>query len=121
MAKFLNVDRVIDSALDYLKVKTDILKLDILERLSGLAALLISFLVVFIVFMFFIAFLSLTIGNALNDALESSFWGYAIISFLYFLFLIVIIYVLRSGKLKNIIESTVAKSLEIGAKDEDYE
>jgi uncharacterized membrane protein len=121
LAKFLNVDRVIDSALDYLKVKTDIIKLDILERLSGLAALFISFLVVFIVFMFFIAFLSLTIGNVLNDALNSSFWGYAIISFLYFVFLLVIIYVLRSGMLKSIIESAVAKSLDISDKDEDYE
>lgn len=121
MAKFLNVDRVIDSALDYLKVKTDILKLDILERLSGLAALLISYTVVFIVFMFFMAFLSLTIGNVLNDAFDSSFWGYAIISFLYFIFLLVTIYILRSGVLKKIIESTVAKSLDISGKDEDYE
>jgi uncharacterized membrane protein (DUF485 family) len=121
LAKFLNVDGVIDSALDYLKVKAEILKLDILERLSGLAALLISFLVVFIVFMFFIAFLSLTVGNALNEALDSSYWGYAMITFLYFLFLLITIYVLKSGIMKRAIESAVAKSMKTSDKDEENE
>ena len=112
MVKIFNIERLIDSVLDYLKVKADILKLDIIERISGLVAFLISFLIIFIGSLFFIAFASLTIGSLLNEILESSYLGYAIVTTVYFIMLMIVVYFLRSGRLQKTIESIVVSAME---------
>lgn len=118
MAKIFNIDRLIDAVLDYLKVKADILKLDIIERISALVAVIISFLIIFIGFLFFIAFASLTIGSLLNQILESSYLGYAIVTTVYFILLMIVVYYLRSGKMQNTIESIVVRAMEKTEEDD---
>lgn len=112
MAKYFNIEKLLDTIIDYLKVKADLLKLDVIERISGLVALLISFLIIFIGFLFFIAFASLTIGSLLNGVLNSTYLGYAIVTSVYLVLLLIVLYILRSGKLQRIIEDAVIAAMD---------
>lgn len=112
MAKFFNVDKLIDTIGEYVKVKVDLVKVDLIERLSGLGALLISFLTIFMISLFLLAFISLAFASYLNVVLNSLYAGYLIVSGFYLLLVIIIFFVLKSGRLKAMIESAVLKSME---------
>ncbi|MEQ8714284.1 MAG: phage holin family protein [Cyclobacteriaceae bacterium] len=118
MAKIFNVDRLIETVTDYAKVRIDLLKVDLIERISGLAALIITFLVIFMLGLFLMAFASLTLGSFLNEVLESSYLGYLIVTVFYVIILTVVVIILKSGKLQAFLETIVAESMQTSEEDE---
>jgi hypothetical protein len=118
LAKIFNVDRLIETVTDYIKVRIDLLKVDLIERISGLAALIITFLVIFMLGLFLMAFASLTLASFLNEVLQSNYLGYLIITTFYVILLSIVVFVLRSGKLQSFLETIVAESMQTSEDDE---
>ena len=109
MADFLKVGKLIENLTGFIKVKIELLKLDIVEEISkGIAGLFTMFIVAIIGLMVLI-FGSLTVGVIINQYYESNYIGFLIISGFYIVILIVAIMVARSGKIAEKIEEELVK------------
>lgn len=118
MAKIFNVDRLVESVSNYVKIRIDLLKIELIERISGLAALIITFLVIFMLGLFLMAFASLTLGSFLNEVLASTYLGFLIITIFYIILLVIVVFILRSGRLQGFLETIVAQSMQTTEEDE---
>jgi uncharacterized membrane protein YqjE len=86
-----NMDRMIDHLVDFVETRLEILKLDFKEEsVRVIAKLLTGSLIVLFSTLFFI-FFSVMIAIILNEALESSYLGYAILAAFFLLILVSIL------------------------------
>ena len=108
----IKIDKLIESITSYLKIRFDIMKIDLIEKVSSSIANVISNSVLFIILLFVLAFASLTIGSILNSVLESQYLGYAIITGFYLIIYCFIYYIAKSGKLKSFLERELWKEKE---------
>lgn len=106
----LNFSKIKDTLTDYLKVKFELFKLDMTEHISNILAQLIAFLVILIVLTFVILFLSIGLSQYFNTVLESNSLGYVIVAGIYFIALLIVIYLLKSGKLKSFFETALTSN-----------
>ena len=114
MADFLKIGQLIENLTGFIKVKIELLKLEILEEVSKGIANLFALLLVTIIGLFVLAFGSLTVAILVNQHFESDYLGYLIITGFYAILLLVIIILNRSGKLTQLIEDElIHKSKEI--------
>jgi hypothetical protein len=102
-----NFSKIKEALEGYIKVKLELLKLDIAEHLSKLLAQLAAYLVMLSFFGLVVAFLSLGAAFFLNDVFESSSLGFVVVSGFYTILLIVIFVLLKSGKLKSFFENKI--------------
>ena len=61
------MDKLIESISKFLKEKFDVMKGDIIERISSIISRLITFFILFLILMFLIGFLSIAAANLIND------------------------------------------------------
>ena len=114
MADFLKIGQLIENLTGFIKVKIELLKLEILEEVSKGIANLFSLMVVMILGVFVLAFGSLTLGVFMNHLFESQYLGYLLITSFYLILFVVVIILTRSGKLVEWVEDLlVRKSKEI--------
>ena len=86
-----NMDRMIDHLVEFVETRLEILKLDFKEEsVRVIAKLLTGALIVLFSTLFFI-FFSVMIAIILNEALESSYLGYAILAAFFLLILVSIL------------------------------
>lgn len=111
MTKFLKIDELIDTLTEYIKIKLELIKLNMVEELSEIIAHVIALFLILTVFMFFLAFGSITLGTFLNHLWESSYLGYATVTGVYLVILLFFVYLLRSGKLKEAVEEQISKNM----------
>jgi uncharacterized membrane protein YqjE len=102
----LNIDNLIKSLTGYIETKVELTKIEAKEAISKIAAKIMLYISLFIISQFTIAFISLTVGTILNEILDSRFAGFAIVSVVYILILIVI-FIKKDAILKNISEKTL--------------
>lgn len=107
----VNLNKLKEALSGYVKIKIELLKLDITEHLSQVLSRIIALLIVFIMSMFVLAFVSLALANYLNDLWGNSFGGYLVLSGVFTLFLVFILYLLKSGKLKAFLESNMVNNI----------
>lgn len=114
MADFLKIGKLIENLTGFIRVKIELLKLDILEEISKGIASLFSLVVLLILGLFVIAFGSLALAVFLNSHYESPYLGYLVITAFYAVLLVVAFLLARTGKLTDFIEEQlVNKSKEI--------
>ncbi len=112
MPKLLKIDALIEAIINFLKVKFEIVKVDIIEKLSALVANVVVFMIAFSIFMFFLIFFSFFMATMLNEQLESMFWGYGIVASFYLLIVIIMLILLKSGKIQGLIERAIISATE---------
>ncbi len=98
-------NNLIDKISEYIRLKGEKLKLEIITQISRLLAHLVAFLFIAVIGVFFLIFASLSLGAYLNWVLDSTFLGYLIVGGLYFIILIGIFFLLRSNKIQNWLET----------------
>ncbi len=114
MADFLKIGQLIENLTGFIRVKIELLKLEILEEISKGIATLLSLIVIMILGLFVLAFGSLTLAVIINNYLASPYLGYIIITGFYTVVLIIVFLLSKSGKLTDLIEQQlVNKSKEI--------
>ena len=107
----VNLNKLKEALSGYIKIKIELLKLDITEHLSQVLSRIIAMFVIFIISMFVLAFASLALASYLNDLWENSFGGYLVLSGIFTLILAFTIYLLKSGKLKVFLESNIITNI----------
>ena len=107
----IKIDKLIDSITSFLKERFDIMKVDLVDKISSAVSRLISFFVLFLILLFVIGFASITLGNYLNEILESSYLGYSIITLFYIIIFIGLYAFSKLGKFKSLIESEFKKGI----------
>ncbi|MFY0651043.1 MAG: phage holin family protein [Cyclobacteriaceae bacterium] len=101
----ININKLKEALAGYVKVKVEMLKLDITEHLSKILSQLIAFLIIFIIATYVLAFASFALANFLNDLWGNSYGGFLVLSGIYLVLLLTIVYLLKSGKMKKYLES----------------
>lgn len=107
----IKIDKLIDSITSFLKERFDIMKVDLVDKISLAISRLITFFVLFLILLFVIGFASITLGNYLNEILESGYLGYSIITLFYIIIFFGLYAFAKSGKFKNLIESEFNKGI----------
>ncbi len=103
----LNFNKLKEALAGYLKVKIELLKLDLTEHISRILAQVIAFLIIFIVGMFALAFASVALANYLNQLWGNAYSGYLVIAGLYLTISLIILYTLKSGKIQKQLEDKI--------------
>lgn len=97
--------KLVDKISEFIRLKGEKIKLDIIAKVSKILALFVTFLVIFIFGVFFILFISFALSEYLNTVLESNFYGYLITSGIYLLMLVIVVLVFRSHKMQKWLEN----------------
>ncbi len=113
----LNLNKIKETLSGYLKVKIELLKLDLTEHISKILTQVIAFLIIFIIGMFVLAFASFALANFLNDIWGNTYAGYLVLAGVYTIVLLIVLYFLKSGKMKQYLESNIVG----GISDEELE
>ena len=121
MADIFNIGGIKKAFTDYLKVKFELLKLDISEHLANILAQVIAYLIIIIMASLVLAFVSLGISFLLNDLLNSSYLGFMITAGFYFLILLVVFTLLKSGKLKSFFENQLVQNSDLDLEEKEDE
>ncbi|CAN5460147.1 hypothetical protein BH23BAC1_BH23BAC1_02650 [soil metagenome] len=107
--KPLNIGKLLSNLKDYASVKFKLVKIDTSVAASkGIAWGALGF-VLFLLSIFTLIFFSITIGLILNALLNSSFWGFVIVTLLYIILLVVLISMRE--KIVNKISKTIQNSI----------
>jgi hypothetical protein len=94
---------------DYLSARLKLLKLDLYEKTAAVLASLFSSLVIAFLSLVLLLFLSITLGFYLGNILNSNALGFLIVSGIYFLLLLPVIFFSRNIIEKMIINRLLAK------------
>ena len=81
-------DSLIGNLTGYLDTRIDIVRLEVQEKVATTLIATLHGVSLAILALFFLIFLSVFAGLALNDALDSSFWGFGIVTGFYLVLLI---------------------------------
>ncbi len=100
------INKLLEKITEYLRLKGEKLKLDIIAQISRIMAHVLAFLFLGIIAFFLFIFLSLALGAYLNQVLESTYYGYLIVAGAYLVLLITIFLLLRTNRIQNWLEST---------------
>ena len=112
------INKLLDKLTEYLRLKGEKLKLDIISQVSRIMAHVLAFLFLGIIAFFLFIFLSLALGAYLNELLESEYYGHLIVAGVYLVLLITIFLLLRTNRIQNWLEATFIKISENTDSDE---
>jgi hypothetical protein len=102
-------DKIIDKLTDYLKLKGEQIKLEIMGHVARVLAHVIVFLLISLLLLFFGLFFMLSLAVVLNYAFGSEYLGYVVVTGVLLVLLIVIGSMLRSGKVQKWFETLILK------------
>ena len=109
MSKILPINRLIDKLTDYIKLKGEQLKLEILSHVARVLAYAITFIIIGLIAAFLGLFAALTLVVYLNYLLDSVFLGYIIVSGLLLVLLLIFVLLLKTEKIQRWLEAMIIK------------
>lgn len=121
VSDILKINKIKDLLSKYIKVKVELLKLDLTEHISNIIAQVIAYLIILLMSMFVLGFASLAVAHTINEYYGSRQLGYWVISGVYFVMLLVILFFLKSGKLGSLIESKISEAADTAHEQEGEE
>lgn len=83
--KIFDFNKLIETVSAFIETKIELLKLDLQEQLVQVMARLLAWSVLILSILTAVFFLSLGLSVALNEVLESAYWGYFIVAGVYIL------------------------------------
>jgi uncharacterized membrane protein YqjE len=97
LLKLLKFDSLKNTAIDYVETRIELIKAEAKDTTMVAMRAALIYGSIAILGLFFALFLSLTIALALNALLDSTFWGFAIVTGLY-LIMVVTLFLLRDSE-----------------------
>lgn len=107
----LNISKLKETFAEYIRVKLELFKLDLTEHLSNVLAQMIAYLVILVISGLMVTFLSIALAHFLNTFFENEATGYLIVAGIYFVFLLLVFFLLKSGKLKAFFETKLLENI----------
>ena len=121
LLKLLKVDSLIHNLTDYIETRIALIKADVKDDVMKAMRAGIIYGAIAILGFFFALFLSLTIALALNALLDSWFWGFAIVTGVYLITLVVLYSLRNSEKVKNMFGDGSLQFLSKKSKDKNVD
>lgn len=107
-------DSLISNLTGYLDTRVEIVKLELQEKVSDILVSTLHGATLAILGLLFLLFLSVFAGMALNDALDSRFWGFGIVAGFYLLLLVLVLVGVDKAAFKGLankaLKDTIYKS-----------
>ncbi len=85
------------------------MKLEIMAKVAKILAVVIVFILLALIGFFFLLLAGIALSEYLNTLLDSTFYGYLIVSGLILLIMITLISLLKSGRIQSWLESFILK------------
>lgn len=98
--KFLKVDNLIHTLTDYAETRIALMKVEVKDEIAKALRAALIYIAMALMAFFFALFLSLTIALVLNHLLDSTFWGFVIVTGLYLVVLLTLYSLRNSPKVK---------------------
>lgn len=98
------VNTLLDKLSEYIRLKGEKLKLEIIAQVSRLLAHFVAFLMIGLISFFMFTFLSIAAGAYLNTLFESSYLGYLVLAGFYLLCLVILLIFLKSNRMQQWLE-----------------
>ncbi len=99
------INKLVDKLSEYIRLKGEKLKLEIIAQVAKLLAHFVAFLTIAIIGLFLLVFLSMALSAYLNMILDSPHLGYLIVAGFYLVMLLIIFFLLRSNKIQKWLEA----------------
>jgi uncharacterized BrkB/YihY/UPF0761 family membrane protein len=109
VARIFPINNLMDKLTEYIKLKGEQLKLEVLSHVARILAYVITFLIIGLVVSFLGLFAALTLAVILNHFLDSVYLGYVIVSGLLTIVLVILILLLRTEKIQRWLEAMIVK------------
>ena len=107
-------DSLIGNLTGYLDTRIDLVRLEIQQKASTVFVSTIHGVTLAILALMFVVFLSVFAGLALNEALDSPFWGFGIVAGVYLLLLVLVLVGVDKAAFQNLankaLKDTIYKS-----------
>ncbi len=113
------ISKIKETLTEYIRIKFELFKLDLAEHLSNVLAQMIAYLVILIISGLMITFLSIALAHFFNSYFQHEAIGYLLVAGIYLLFLLLVFYFLKSGKLKAFFETKLMENISSKAPKED--
>ena len=84
-------DSLISNLTGYLDTRIDLVRLEVQEKVKTIFVSTVHGVMLALLGLLFLVFLSIFAGLALNDALDSQFWGFGIVAGFYLLLLVLVL------------------------------
>lgn len=109
---------VVDRITEYLKIKGQQIKLEIVSRSARLLSHVIVVGLLTVLGLFFLFFTSFGFSVLLNELFESAYLGYLIVAGVYFLVILLIAILGRAGVIQRWIETVIINAIDQMEEDE---
>ena len=107
-------DSLISNLMGYIDTRIDLIRLEVQQKAKNAFVGAAQGITLALVGLLFLIFLSIFAGLALNEALDSSFWGFGIVAGFYLLILIIFVVgvgrKLYQGLADKMLDNTIYKS-----------
>lgn len=100
LLKLLKLDSLVHTGIDYVETRIDLVKAEAKDNLMKAMRAAVIYGAIAVLGLFFLVFLSITIALVLNAVLDSSFWGFVIVTGIYLILLITLFMLRNSEKVK---------------------
>jgi hypothetical protein len=114
--KFLKLDGLLDSVKGYIDTRLQLLKLEVQEKAANVLTVVIFIGLLIFCGLMTLVFLSLALGNFLNEVFGNSYLGFAALGGFYLLMVIILAVNVTKGllhkKVNNTIKSAIIKKKE---------
>ena len=111
---------IIERVKEYVKLKVEQIKLQLVGHMARLMSQLIVVGLLITLVLFMILFLSFAASALINELLESNYLGFLIIGAVYFLGVVVLLLLAKSGRIQEWIETAILNASEkINQEEED--
>lgn len=97
LLKLLKLDSLKNTVFDYVETRIELIRAEIKDTIMVAMRAAMIYGSIAVLGLFFVLFLSVTIALALNALLDSSFWGFAIVTGIY-LIMVVTLFMLRNSE-----------------------
>ncbi|UXP33119.1 phage holin family protein [Reichenbachiella agarivorans] len=110
MIDILNINKIKSALSDYVKVKIELFKLDMTTQISNALAQVIAYFIIILIGGLVVFFVSMGMAFLFNQLLASTYLGFIIVAGIYLLFLLIVLYLLKSGNLKSFFEDKLMEN-----------
>lgn len=100
LLKLLKLDSLKNTVFDYVETRIELVRAEIKDAIMVAMRAAMIYGSIAVLGLFFALFLSLTIALALNELLDSTFWGFAIVTGVYLLMVVTLFLLRNSEKVK---------------------
>jgi lipopolysaccharide export LptBFGC system permease protein LptF len=108
--KFLKIDGLLDSVKGYIDARIQLFKLELQEKAANVITIVIFIIMVIFCGLMTLAFLSIALGNFLNEQFGNTYLGFCVLGLFYLIMLIILGVNISKGVLHRKVQSSIKKS-----------